>query len=194
MYMNITKKIKVLRKLVKEIEGEVEDNTNYFMMHNRKYYVKKGKLYTSTQYGKPIGSITMKGDIEMHKRHKRSKTHKVSSNLTTNMNSRSSNNLSRRINLNKNKNKKSIEESPEESHEESPEESQEPDESTTVTNLSRNTVMHETEEPELPTAPVNEQENEETPDELPESEEPVLPESEESEEITLPNSGEETKD
>lgn len=183
--MNITKKVKLIRKLAKEVEGEIEDNTNYFMMHNRKYYLKKGKLYTSTHYIKPIGSITMKGDIEMHKRSKRTKTHKVKNTSSLNASGlnnsgiRSSNNMSRRININKNKNKNKNANKNKNSMGESPE----PEESTTVTNLSRNTVMHETEEPEIPPAPVDEEE-------IPVSEEPKEESVEESvEESSSSNSG-----
>lgn len=91
MYMSLTKKIKMIRKLAKEIEGEADDN--YFSIHNRKYYLKKGKLFTSSHYDKSVGNITMKGNIILNKKHKSRKS--VNTYNKT---------LSRRINLNKNKN------------------------------------------------------------------------------------------
>ena len=133
--MNITKKVRMIRKLAKEVEGEVEDN--YFLMHSRKYYLKRGKIYTTNHYTKPVGNITNQGEIEIHKKHRKSKSLKVvniknSNNLGSKTSNNSGNkNMSRRINLNKNKNMNSTEEP------------------TSVTNLNRNTVMHETEEPEV---------------------------------------------
>ena len=91
MYMSLTKKIKMIRKLAKEIESEADDN--YFSIHNRKYYLKKGKLFTSSHYDNSVGNITMKGNIILNKKHKSRKS--VNTYNKT---------LSRRINLNKNKN------------------------------------------------------------------------------------------
>jgi hypothetical protein len=172
--MNITKKVKLIQKLAKEVGGEIEDNTNYFLMHNRKYYLKKGKLYTSTQYGKPVGNITMKGDIELSKRSKRTKSRKISG--VNNTGSRTSNNLSRRINLNKNKNNKN------KNTVTPPEE----EDSTSVTDLKSENVMHETEqESELPPAPINEQETVSRPSEEA-SEEVEEPSMEEKTELPEP--------
>lgn len=91
MYMSLTKKIKMIRKIAKEIESEADDN--YFSIHNRKYYLKKGKIFTSSHYNKPVGNITMKGNIVLNKKHK-SRKYVNTYNKT----------LSRRLNLNKNKN------------------------------------------------------------------------------------------
>ncbi len=172
--MNITKKVRMIRKLAKEVEGEVEDN--YFLIHSRKYYLKKGKIYTSNHYTKPVGSITNQGEIEMHKKHKKSKSRKVilanrpSNNSSNNSSTRSSNNsstrsnsgnknMSRRININKNKN-----------GEETP----------TVTNLNMKTVLHESnkEEPVMEESIPEEKPLEETaPAEEQITEEPVVEES-----------------
>ena len=112
--MNISKKIKTLKKITSDLEHEM--NSHYFSMHSHKYYVKSGVLYSSPSYEKRVGHITTKGNIELHKKHKRSKRVKSSnsgsnlgSNSGTNSGMKSSNNrnMSRRINLNKNKNKNS---------------------------------------------------------------------------------------
>jgi hypothetical protein len=175
--MNITKKVKIIRKLAKELEGEVEDN--YFLMHSRKYYLKRGKIYTSNLYTKSVGSIN-NGEIELHKSHKKSKSRKVI-NVKPSINK----NMSRRININKNKNipipdNNSVtkEEPTIVTNEEEP---------TIVTNLNRSTVMHETNEPthepeeptveESPTEPVEESMLEESAPEVKEVEEDPVEET-----------------
>jgi hypothetical protein len=129
--MHNTRKLRLIQKLAKEVEKEVEDNKNYFLMHSRKYYLKEGKLYTSSSSTKSVGRITMKGNIELHK-HSKTKSYK------------SSNNSSRR-NINLNKKNKTNNGSTTRSMNKSSEEISSPEEnvSSTVTGLNRNTVLYE---------------------------------------------------
>jgi hypothetical protein len=61
--MSLTRKIKLIKKLVNDLEKELDEN--YFEMHNRKYYLKKGKLFSTSDDSKSVGHITNNGSIVM---------------------------------------------------------------------------------------------------------------------------------
>jgi hypothetical protein len=61
--MKLTKKIRDVSKLIKEVEEEIETLQNYFIMNNKKYYVKKGHLFESNESSVSVGQIDRKGRI-----------------------------------------------------------------------------------------------------------------------------------
>ncbi len=72
--MKLTKKIREVSKLIKEVETEIETLQNYFIMNNKKYYLKKGNLYESNDSIVSIGQIDRKGRISIFEGKTRKKT------------------------------------------------------------------------------------------------------------------------
>jgi hypothetical protein len=72
--MKLTKKIREASNLIKEIEQEIETMQNYFIMNNKKYYVKKSNLYDSNDSTISIGQIDRKGRISIFEGKTRKKT------------------------------------------------------------------------------------------------------------------------
>lgn len=80
--MKLTKKIREASKLIKEVEQEIETLQNYFIMNNKKYFLKKGNLYESNESNVSIGQIDRKGRISLFEGKTRKKTLVLKNNKT----------------------------------------------------------------------------------------------------------------
>jgi hypothetical protein len=80
--MKLTKKIREASKLIKEVEQEIETLQNYFIMNNKKYFLKKGNLYESNDSSISIGQIDRKGRVSIFEGKTKKKSFIIKNNKT----------------------------------------------------------------------------------------------------------------
>jgi hypothetical protein len=102
--MKLTKKIREASKLIKEVEQEIDSMQNYFIMDNKKYYLKKGHLYESNDSTSSIGQIDRKGRIILFEGKTKKKSFVLNNKTKKNNNENNNENNSENNNENNNEN------------------------------------------------------------------------------------------